>query len=88
MALAGVTLLAWRQSRELVAGRTMALNGDERAAFEARLAELRRRNRQLQAALTAVRSGSGGMEAGSGREKGGGGPKIGRSAFAGQPGGG
>ena len=65
MALAGVTLLAWRQSRELVAGRTMALNSDERAAFEARLAELRRRNRQLQSALAAVGSGSGGLEVAS-----------------------
>lgn len=60
----GVTLLAWRQWRELTALRAAALSGDERAAFEARLAEFRRRNHQLQSALAALRSGSGRADVG------------------------
>lgn len=64
VACTGVTMLAWRQWRELVALRATALSGDERAAFEARLAEFRRRNYQLQSALAALRSGPGGADAG------------------------
>ena len=54
LALAGETTLAWRQYRELVELRSAALAGDERAAFEARVEELKRRNYELQARLAAL----------------------------------
>ena len=54
LALAGATTLAWRQYRELVTLRAAALGGDERDAFEARLAELRKHNFELQAQLAAL----------------------------------
>lgn len=52
--LAGATLLAWRQYQELVALRAAALGTEDRAALEDRLADLRKRNRELQAQLAAL----------------------------------
>ena len=54
LAFAGATTLAWQQYQELVTLRATALAGDERAAFEARLAELKRHNYDLQAQLAAL----------------------------------
>lgn len=55
LALAGVSSLAWQQYQELVALRARASDGD--ASLNATLADLRRRNRELEAQLAALRNG-------------------------------
>lgn len=57
-AVGGLATVTWRQWRELEKWRATAMREDERANFEAKLAEIRRRNRDLQVALAALRSGS------------------------------
>ncbi len=57
LALAGATSLAWQQYQELVSLRARTIDGDERSALNATLADLRRRNRELEAQLAALRAG-------------------------------
>jgi len=54
LALVAATVLAWRQYEELVVLRVSALGGDERTALEARLAEMKKRNFELQSQLAAL----------------------------------
>ena len=57
LALAVATALAWREYQELVVLRASALGDGERAAFEARLVEFKKRNFDLQAQLAALSLG-------------------------------
>jgi hypothetical protein len=54
LGFAGATTVAWRQYQELIALRAAALANDDRAAIEARLAELKKKNHDLQALLAAL----------------------------------
>lgn len=54
LVFAGASTLAWRQYQELVILRAATLAGDERAAFETRLAELKRHTNDLQAQLATL----------------------------------
>src|SRR5438105_3641399 len=56
-AFAVTAWVAWREYSELVSLRAAALAGDERAALEARLADFKRRNYDLQAQLAALQAG-------------------------------
>jgi len=60
LAVAGTSVLAWRQWAELVTLRAITLGGDERVAWQVRLDELKKRNYQLQAELAAIRRTAGG----------------------------
>ena len=53
----GATTLAWRQWLELATLRASGLSGDERSALEARLAEFKKRNFELQTDLASLRAG-------------------------------
>jgi hypothetical protein len=54
LALVAAATLAWRQYQELVVLRASALSSEERAALEARLAEFKKSNFDLQAQLAAL----------------------------------
>jgi hypothetical protein len=56
IAVAGTGGLAWWQWREIVVLRATAAEAQDRSALEARLAELKKRNFELQATLTALRA--------------------------------
>ena len=60
LALVGATVLAWRQWVELVALRAASPAEDERAGWQARLDELKKRNLQLQTELARARLATGG----------------------------
>lgn len=57
LSLVGATALAWHQYQELVTLRADALAGEDRRAMDARLADLERHNRELEAKLAALRAG-------------------------------
>jgi hypothetical protein len=63
VALAGVSTLAWEHYQELVALRARTVGGDERVALQATLADLERRNRELEAQLAALRGKGGATDA-------------------------
>jgi hypothetical protein len=51
----GLSALAWQQYAELVSLRARTIDGDERVALNQTMAELQRRNRELEALLRATR---------------------------------
>jgi hypothetical protein len=55
LALFGLSTLAWQQYAELVSLRARTIDGDERIALDQTMAELQRRNRELEAQLRAIR---------------------------------
>jgi hypothetical protein len=59
LAVAGATAVAWRQWQEVVTLRAASLTGDDRVLWQARLDELKKRNRQLQTELAALRRSHG-----------------------------
>jgi hypothetical protein len=54
----GATTLAWRQWLELATLRARGLSDDERSALEARLADFKKRNFELQTDLASLRAGN------------------------------
>ncbi len=59
LALLGATALAWHQYRELIELRSQLLGNGDRAALEARLQALAKRNVELEAKLAATRGAAG-----------------------------